>query len=51
MDCAEGATGTRKPFKAEKSWKSAPDSVYRRNAIAVACIFACPENAKSICNG
>jgi hypothetical protein len=37
--CAEGATGTRKPFKAEKSWKSAPDSVYRRNAIPVARIF------------
>src|SRR5476651_2578178 len=35
-NCAGGATGTHKPFKAEKYWKSAPDSVYRRKAVAVA---------------
>jgi hypothetical protein len=39
MECAEGANGTREPFKAKNIWKSAPDSVYRRNAVAVARIL------------
>jgi hypothetical protein len=44
MECAEGANGAREPFKAENFWKSAPCSVYRRNAVVVA-LFWIPQKS------